>query len=88
MVVCACPETTAITVSIAMRFPGCWAVRERKKQKIQVIFPPLLLPLLVSFFFSFLSFDKKHRASLEILCLYLVCVSSLWAAFEFRLGDI
>ena len=36
--VCACPETMAITVSIAMRFPDCWATREKEKQKIQGFF--------------------------------------------------
>ena len=73
---CACPETMSITFSIAMRFPDCWATREKKKQKIQVFFPctlSFIITILNNFFF--LSFVKKCRASLETLSVLI------WYAF-------
>ena len=77
VVACACPETMAITVSIAMRFPDCWATRKKKKQKFQgfVFFFTLFLSLLVSFKNFCSSFDKICRGSLETLSVLI------WYAF-------
>ena len=50
--VCACPETMALTASIAMRFPDCWATREKEKQNIQGFFLALFLSLSFKNFFS------------------------------------
>lgn len=62
----------------------------KEETKNPGFFPPLLFPLLVSFFFSFLSFDKKYRASLEILSVFtwyafpafVLPLSSGWEMFE------